>query len=187
MIPLTFLFPLSRNIKSLKTSNYCVFTDYCSIDNKFIKRQVASNCDRSPSRSHVFTFFQTYFVPLALVTTSDWQLLLPSIKNCTPSLFSIYSKLFYSPFCIPSVIRQLFFLNYRHKNKSFKTLIFLKSPSIIISSLSKVLKSSDISTYISSFWFFFNSATVFFSTFYVLSLQTARQFFSSFLLCCFSR
>lgn len=120
MKPLTFYFHSSSvNIKSAKTSNYCVFTDTVP-RYKFIKRQAFYSIVIVPlSRLHPASFYvfskRTRAPGTRSLLRSDWQLRCP-LSYCTPS-FLLSSKLFFillSVFPL-SVIRQLFFLNYRHK------------------------------------------------------------------------
>lgn len=147
MKPLTFYFHFSSvNIKSAKTSNYCVFTDYRSTIQIHKTSSVLLNCDRSTltlAPCKLLRFFQNVLVPPGTrsLLRSDWQLRCP-LSYCTPS-FSLSSKLFFillSVFPL-SVIRQLFFLNYRHKKiRVLKLLFFCKFALNNIIIIKKVLK-----------------------------------------------
>lgn len=113
---------------------------------KFIKRQAFYSIVTFHSHActlQAFTFFQNVLVPPGTrsLLRSDWQLRCP-LSYCTPS-FSLSSKLFFillSVFPL-SVIRQLFFLNYRHKKiRVLKLLFFCKFALNNIIIIKKVLK-----------------------------------------------
>ena len=146
MKPLTFYFHFSSvNIKSAKTSNYCVFTDYRSTIQIHKTSSVLLNCDRSTLTLALASFYvfskRTRAPGTRSLLRSDWQLRCP-LSYCTPS-FLLSSKLFFillSVFPL-SVIRQLFFLNYRHKKiRVLKLLFFCKFALNNIIIIKKVLK-----------------------------------------------
>lgn len=106
MKPLTFYFHSSSvNIKSAKTSNYCVFTDYRSTIQIHKTSSVLLNCDRSTltlAPCKLLRFFKTYSCPLALghyfVVIGNFVALYRTVHP----LSCHSTNCFYSPFCIPS-------------------------------------------------------------------------------------
>lgn len=120
MKPLTFYFHFSSvNIKSAKTSNYCVFTDYRYTIQIHKTSSVLLNCDRSTltlAPCKLLRFFKTYSCPLALghyfVVIGNFVALYRTVHPLSCYL----ANCFYSPFCIPSFCHSTtIFLNYRHK------------------------------------------------------------------------
>lgn len=113
---------------------------------KFIKRQAFYSIVIVPlSRLHLASFYvfskRTRAPGTRSLLRSDWQLRCP-LSYYTPS-FLLSSKLFFillSVFPL-SVIRQLFFLNYRHKKiRVLKLLFFCKFALNNIIIIKKVLK-----------------------------------------------
>lgn len=106
MKPLTFYFHFSSvNIKSAKTSNYCVFTDYRYTIQIHKTSSVLLNCDRSTltlAPCKLLRFFKTYSCPLALghyfVVIGNFVALYRTVHPLSCYL----ANCFYSPFCIPS-------------------------------------------------------------------------------------